>query len=83
MVAVVAAVALDAPGRASDAWEEFKNPEVAATSSDRFDTASGNGRYQYWDSSLDAMCENPLTGTGAGTFEFWWDRNGHALEPRS
>ncbi len=75
-IAIVAVVALDVPGRASDAWADFKDPEVAATSSDRFDTASGNGRYQYWDSSLEAMSENPLTGTGAGTFEYWWDRNG-------
>jgi hypothetical protein len=33
---------------------------------------SGNGRYQFWESSVDAMQTAPLLGTGAGTFEYWW-----------
>jgi hypothetical protein len=46
-------------------------------------------RYFYWRSALDAFRAHPLLGTGAGTFEFWWDRhattgdfirNAHSIE---
>jgi O-antigen ligase len=74
-------------------WREFKSPDVASYLSpgnrlQRFDSASGNGRYQYWSSAIDAGNRHPGTGTGPGTFEYWWSqhasipsfvRNAHSL----
>ena len=47
---------------------------------ERFSSASGTGRYQLWESSLDAFSTDPLTGIGPGTFEFWWSREGTLTE---
>ena len=76
VIAVVGAVALDAPDRISNAWERFKSPDVVGAGGERFEAVSGNGRYQYWGSALDAFEAKPLTGVGAGGYEFWWDREG-------
>ena len=37
---------------------------------------TGAGRYQFWQSALDAHSSAPWQGIGPGTFEFWWARNG-------
>ena len=72
---LVALVALDAPGRASDAWDEFKQQESPGQGSGRLVSVAGQNRYAYWVSALDENATKPLTGTGSGTFEFWWARN--------
>ncbi len=74
--ALVASLAAGLPDRLSDAWHDFKNPQNAASGPDRLSSASGSGRYQIWQSSLDAFSTDPLTGIGPGTFEFWWSREG-------
>lgn len=80
MVAI--AVAAGAPRAVSDTWDEFRAPpgSVQGTGNadviQRLQSATGNGRYQYWESSRDAQRAHPWQGTGAGTFEFWWARNG-------
>jgi O-Antigen ligase len=75
VVAIVAAVAAGVPSELSDRWEEFKQPATESTdASGRFNSASGNGRYQYWQASLDATASAPLTGIGAGAWELWWSR---------
>jgi O-antigen ligase len=74
--ALVAAVAAGLPTRVTDAWHDFKNPQVGASGPERFSSASGTGRYQLWESSLDAFSTDPLTGVAPGTFEFWWSREG-------
>ena len=76
VVALVAALAAGVPGELSDRWEEFKDPTFASEGANRFDAASGSGRYQLWDSALDAGASEPLLGIGPGTFEFWEARNG-------
>ena len=78
VIAVVAALAAGLPGELSDKWEEFKEPipEGATSTAERFTSASGNGRYEYWQSALDANASEPLGGTGPGTFEFWFAREG-------
>ena len=48
-----------------------QGPDLASEGADRFDAASGSGRYQLWDSALDANASEPLLGIGPGTFEFW------------
>lgn len=72
---LVALAALDAPGRASDAWDEFKRAEGPGEGSSRLVSAAGQNRYTYWRSALDQNATRPLVGTGSGTFEYWWTRD--------
>jgi hypothetical protein len=37
---------------------------------------SSSGRYQQWRAALDAVAAEPVLGLGAGTYEFWWAREG-------
>lgn len=77
VIALVVAIAAGAPGAVSDTWEDFKQPGGGpADTAERFESASGNSRYQYWSSMVDAAAEEPLTGIGPGTFEYWWAREG-------
>jgi O-antigen ligase len=77
VVAIVIAAAAGLPGFLSDRWDDFKNPVGAqATSAQRFNSASGNGRYQWWRSTLHENDTDPLIGTGPGTFENWWAQHG-------
>jgi hypothetical protein len=74
---VIAAVAAGLPGYLSDRWQDFKVPTASdAESAQRFDSASGSGRYQYWQAALKANAEHPLTGNGPGTYEYWWAQHG-------
>lgn len=72
--ALLAAIAVDLPSELSDRWQEFKSAESAGAAEDRFSSLSGAGRYQNWDVALNALAAEPLTGIGAGTYEFWWAR---------
>jgi O-antigen ligase len=75
-VLLVGAVVLDAPGRASDAWSEFKETEEGPGSgAGRLGSAAGESRYEFWKVAAKQNAADPLIGTGAGTFEFWWTRN--------
>ena len=74
LVAVALAVGL--PHRATQAWHDFKQPAGPDTGAKRFESASGNGRWQYWSAAVDANATRPLTGIGPGTFAFWWAENG-------
>ncbi len=69
-------VAAAATGRISSAWNDFKRAPRPSDAAARLQDQSGNGRYQYWQSTVDEMQTAPLQGTGAGTFEYWWARNG-------
>ena len=82
-VACVVAVAAGAPGGISDRWTDFKAPQGAGAAIaggedsvfSRLQAANGNGRYEFWQSALDANATDPLKGIGPGTFEFWWSRH--------
>jgi hypothetical protein len=76
VLAAVAFLAVGGPGRASDAWAEFKQPSSPGEGAGRLSSAAGQSRYQYWSAAADQNATDPLTGTGAGTFELWWARNG-------
>ena len=39
-------------------------------------SAEGNGRYQFWETGLDAFESAPVRGIGAGGYESWWAREG-------
>jgi tetratricopeptide (TPR) repeat protein len=76
LVVLVAAAAFDAPGRVSQAWSDFKQQEGPAKGTARFASAAGEGRYQLWAAAAREEQTRPLAGTGSGTFEYWWNRNG-------
>jgi O-antigen ligase len=72
----VGTIALDAPGRASDAWSEFKQgDEGPGDGTERLASAAGESRYEFWTVAVEQNASDPLIGTGSGTFEFWWTRN--------
>jgi hypothetical protein len=75
-VAIVIALVAGLPGAVGNAWEDFKDPAVPTADAARFDSASGSGRYQFWEAAADAGAGEPLTGIGPGTYEFYWAREG-------
>jgi hypothetical protein len=72
---VVVALAAGLPGTLADRWES-DTPVGSSAGSERFESLSTESRSRYWESALDANATAPLIGIGAGTFEFWWARNG-------
>ncbi|HEY6730320.1 MAG TPA: O-antigen ligase family protein [Solirubrobacterales bacterium] len=77
---LVVLLAIGAPGRVSDAWAEFKEGGGPGEGSERLSSAAGESRYQFWSSTIDENATAPLIGTGSGTFQFWWAREGDAAE---
>jgi hypothetical protein len=78
-IAVVALVAaFVGPTVAKKAWHEFRHPALARSVADPAArlTQLGGTRYFYWSAAFGAFKTKPLTGTGAGTFEFSWDQHG-------
>ncbi len=80
LVVLVVAVAFDAPGRAADGWDEFKGEAAPGKGTERLGSVAGESRYQFWSAAVDENASKPLTGTGSGTFEYWWTRNGSVPE---
>ena len=80
LVALIAAVALDAPGRASDGWDEFKGGEAPGRGAERLGSVAGESRYQFWGAAVRQNATDPLIGTGSGTFAYWWTREGDVPE---
>lgn len=80
VILLVAALAVGAPGRVSDAWGEFKEGGGPGEGSERLSSAAGESRYQFWSSTVDENATAPLIGTGSGTFQFWWAREADADE---
>jgi hypothetical protein len=57
-----------------DAWDAFRENR-GRTSSDldrRLFSFSGSGRVQLWRAARDVYVDHPVTGSGAGTFERFW-----------
>lgn len=80
VAALVALAVVDAPGRAADGWAEFKEGGQAGEGSGRLVSFAGESRYLLWEAAADENASEPLAGTGSGTFEFWWNRNGEGTE---
>ena len=80
LAVLVIAVAVNAPGRLSNAWGDFKEGGSPGAGTDRLGSVAGQGRYEFWRSALDQNGTDPLLGTGSGTFEYWWARNGDIPE---
>lgn len=80
LVLLVIAVAAGAPGKLSNALDEFREGGGPGEGSGRLTSASGEDRYQFWKAAVDENATAPLIGTGAGTFEFWWTQHGEGRE---
>jgi hypothetical protein len=81
VIAIAVFVASGGPHAISHAWHDFKHPVLQVTAgqentASRLAAVSGNGRYQFWSSALDAFSSHPIEGLGAGTFQFWWAARG-------
>jgi hypothetical protein len=75
-VALVVALVAGVPGEVANSWEEFKEPISPASGAARLDSASGSGRYQFWETALDAAGTEPVFGIGPGAYEYFWAREG-------
>jgi hypothetical protein len=76
VVAVVLGIGFG-PHLISKGWHEFRNPALPSAGSNptqRLTTLSGT-RYNLWSVAVGAFDNHLLTGTGAGTYEFVWNRN--------
>jgi O-Antigen ligase len=85
--AVALLLALIATGAAiaanpAERFESFKRPPSrTARSGDDFIqghllSASGSGRWQFWEAAIDQFQDAPIEGHGAGSFEAWWAAHG-------
>ncbi len=78
---LLALVAVDAPGRVSNAWDDFKQPNSGpGEGHERLGSVAGESRYQFWSATVRQEETRPLAGTGSGTFEYWWSRDGTSGE---
>jgi hypothetical protein len=78
VLALGAAVAVGGSG-----WDRFSSSDIQAPSepAGNFSDLSGAGRADFWRVSLDAFGEEPLTGIGAGSYEFAWEREREIEQP--
>lgn len=76
VVLAAVAVVVGVPGRISNGWDEFKEGGGAGSGAGRLGSVAGQSRYQLWSAAVRENETKPLTGTGSGTFEFWWSRDG-------
>jgi O-Antigen ligase len=79
VVAIPISLAAGAPHEVSHRWEVFKSRGGEAnggpSSPSSIFTFHGSGRYQFWESAVEAGETEPWKGIGPGTFEFWWGRH--------
>jgi O-antigen ligase len=78
VVAIGAAIAIG--GRA---WDQFSSSDVQFPNQpeQHFSDFSGAGRHDFYRVALDAFGEKPLAGSGAGTYEFAWERHRSIAQP--
>lgn len=78
-IAAIALIAVLSVTYGPRAYDEFRTqyfPRSTLTNADlRLAQLNGN-RYNVWGSAWRAFEAHPLEGTGPGTFEFWWSRDG-------
>jgi hypothetical protein len=76
LVAIVAGLAVDVPGRARQAYDTFTQGNFYSSTPDlrdRLTSTVDNGRIDNWRVALDAFRADPLLGTGAGTYRMSWE----------
>lgn len=69
LAGVIVALAVSAP-RLRDAWSEFRNPPAVQVTNDpsRLADLSSNHRWTWWTQAWAIFRDNPVGGTGAGTY---------------
>lgn len=69
--AIVAALALGAPGAVKHDWDQFVDQQAPAATllRNRLSSTSNDGRIELWNVALNAFRAHPIDGTGADTFE--------------
>jgi hypothetical protein len=75
VIGIAAALALGVPHHLNTVWEHFKQPNnVSALVNPlgRLTTLSGDGRYTFWKTAIDALPGHWLNGFGVGTFQLVW-----------
>lgn len=76
MVVVLAAVVVTGYGGIGQAVRAtFSNPDQEGNAAQRLISLGVGFRADYWRVAWDAWLERPLTGTGAGTFQYTWLEN--------
>lgn len=80
VVLLIVALAVGAPGRVSNGWDEFRDGGGAGSGAGRLGSVAGQSRYQLWSAAMRENRTDPLIGTGSGTFEYWWARDGDTDE---
>lgn len=73
VIALIATGALDSQ---FDRFQSLENVPANASRLSQVTDIASSGRYQQWSAAIDAGESAPVAGIGAGTFEFWWARNG-------
>jgi len=65
------------PRLAQRAWHSFASPppQTGANLNARLFHLSNNGRVDLWRAALDEFRTARVAGTGAGTYELWWDEH--------
>jgi hypothetical protein len=81
MAAIVVAGAAGGTSQLDERWDTFKDRSAKASPLDgtrgsQILSFSSSGRYEFWITAANAAEAHPWTGTGAGTFEYWWARHG-------
>jgi hypothetical protein len=74
VVLVAAGIGAGVPTKLHHVWRDFKDPQttISQNSISRFGTASGEGRYQYWQAAVHATKGHVLDGNGPGTYQLLW-----------
>jgi O-antigen ligase len=65
------------------AWDQFSSSDVQFPNNPatHFSQFSGAGRHDFYRVALDAFDEKPLLGSGAGTYQFSWERHRSIDQP--
>jgi O-antigen ligase len=77
LVLILALGFMAGPSLADKAWDSFNSPAPTRQSADaagRLTNLSGERRV-LWEAALDTFRDHPILGSGAGTFEFEWNRS--------
>lgn len=74
--AAVAVAASDPVERARDFTEPYGEGGAPGSVGGHLTSASGNARWQEWETALDQFAEHPLLGGGAGSYGAWWAEHG-------
>ena len=76
VAAATAAITFNVGGEITDRYDEFSaEGSVASDSGGRLFSTNNNGRLRAWRVAVDAFEENPLHGSGAGTFALLWAKD--------